>query len=166
NLLRVNDVVAELKTRNDSLERQAKKAEKYKKLKAEVRRVELHAAAHRYLELLASRRVVEARLQKLTGEEREAFEAVQAREAAIAEKRDALEVEQGALATLAAEVHALESQVKLDAQNLTHWRGDETATRTRIEVVEREQVELAAGIEAAKGDEAQHLELADSLSVA
>jgi chromosome segregation protein len=38
NLLRINDVVAELKGRKDSLERQAKKAEKYRHLKAEMLR--------------------------------------------------------------------------------------------------------------------------------
>src|SRR6185436_11745393 len=73
NLLRVNDVVAELKVRHDSLERQAKKAEKYRKLKAEMRRIELHAASHRWLELHALAKVVQARLESLGSEERAAL---------------------------------------------------------------------------------------------
>ncbi len=166
NLLRVNDVVAELKSRNDGLERQAKKAEKYKKLKGEMRRIELHQAAHRHLELLANRRVVEARLQKLNGEEREAFEAVQSRERAISERRDGLELEQLELETLSADVHALSSQVKLDTQNLEHWRADEAGTRARIEGIEAEVVELGQGAEAATAEQAAAQWSSESLSVA
>src|SRR5438477_1605359 len=76
NLLRVNDVVAELKVRHDSLQRQAKKAEKYRALKAEMRKIELHSASHRWLELNAQRKVVALRLQQLGDDERGAIEAV------------------------------------------------------------------------------------------
>lgn len=60
NLLRVTDIVVELEKRLDSLERQARRAEKYKRLKAEMREIELHAASHRWLELHASKKLIEA----------------------------------------------------------------------------------------------------------
>ena len=53
NLLRVTDVTGELERRLESLSRQAKKAEKYKKLKGRMREIELHSASHRYLGLHA-----------------------------------------------------------------------------------------------------------------
>src|SRR6266481_431470 len=48
NLLRISDIVSELEKRLESLARQAKKADKYKKIKAQLREIELHAASHRY----------------------------------------------------------------------------------------------------------------------
>jgi chromosome segregation protein len=53
NLLRVSDLLAEIDKSLVSLERQAKKAERYKSLRAELRDLELYLAAHRYLELTA-----------------------------------------------------------------------------------------------------------------
>jgi chromosome segregation protein len=51
NLLRVNDIVTELGRQIGSLERQAQKAEKFKKLRQELRDLELHLASLRYFEL-------------------------------------------------------------------------------------------------------------------
>ncbi|MBL8955561.1 MAG: chromosome segregation protein SMC [Myxococcaceae bacterium] len=166
NLLRVNDVVAELKVRHDSLDRQAKKAEKYQRLKAEMRRIELHAASHRWLELNALRKVVDARLSKLGDDERAAFEAVQAKEAAIAAARDGLEQAAAGIEALAGEVHALEGQTKLDASNLEHWSRDQAATRARVTALEAELVELAQGREAATVEQASKAAEADALEIA
>src|SRR5690349_13371606 len=83
NLLRVNDIVGELERRLESLNRQARKAEKYKKLKAEMREIELHTASHRFLELHAETKVLQARLENLSTEERESLERVRSLEDAI-----------------------------------------------------------------------------------
>jgi len=166
NLLRVNDVVAELKVRHDSLQRQAKKAEKYKQLKAEMRRIELHAASHRWLELNALRKVVDARLSKLGEDERAAFDAVLAKESAIGAARDGLEQAASSLELLAAEVHALEGQTKLDASNLEHWSRDQAATRARLGTLEAELVELSQAREAAATEQLSKSAEADALEIA
>jgi chromosome segregation protein len=67
NLLRIGDIVAELERNVASLKRQAQKAERYKQYRAEIRDRELHVASHRWLELTATRKVIEDELCEATG---------------------------------------------------------------------------------------------------
>ena len=124
NLLRVADLVTELAKRLDSLGRQARKAERYRTLKARAREIELHQAAHRWLALAAEQKQLAERLQALSGTERAAVEGVRALEDAIARERGALDREAERLRGLAGAAHALESEVQRDAQNLAHWQED------------------------------------------
>ena len=62
NLMRVSDIVIELDKRMGTLRRQAQKAERYRKYKAEMRDIELWKAAHRWLELSAEGELVAGRL--------------------------------------------------------------------------------------------------------
>jgi chromosome segregation protein len=124
NLLRVADLVAELGKRLDSLGRQARKAEKYRTLKARMQQIELHHAAHRWLALAAEQKQLSQRLEALSSTERAAVEGVRALEDAVALERSALDAEAERLQGLAATAHALESEVQRDAQNLAHWRED------------------------------------------
>ncbi|MBS1153733.1 MAG: smc, partial [Myxococcaceae bacterium] len=144
NLLRVNDIVQELERRLDSLERQAKKAEKYKKLKAEMRELELHVQSHRWLELTAQKKVLELQLSTLSNEERESYGRVQGLEAEIEQRRTTLDAEGQAIEHAAVELSALEGQEKLDAQNLGHWRTDAESTRARLAKAQADAQSLAA----------------------
>ena len=148
NLLRVADLVAELGKRLDSLGRQARKAEKYRTLKARAREIELHQAAHRWLALAAEQKQLAERLEALGGTERAAVESVRALEDAIAEERGALDREAERLQGLATTAHALESEVQRDEQNLTHWREDLAAAGTAQETSAAELAELRGQAEA------------------
>src|SRR5262245_30816084 len=64
NLLRIGDIVGELQTALASLKRQAQKAERYKKYRAEIRELELWSGAHRWLERHAAHRVLRAQLME------------------------------------------------------------------------------------------------------
>jgi chromosome segregation protein len=141
NLLRVADLVAELSKRLDSLGRQARKAEKYRTLKARMQEIELHQAAHRWLALSAEQKQLTERLAALSGTERAAVEGVRALEDAIGLERSALDDEAQRLQALAETAHALESEVQRDGQNLVHWREDlsgaeQTEAATRAELTE------------------------------
>ncbi|HVE81199.1 MAG TPA: AAA family ATPase, partial [Myxococcales bacterium] len=144
NLLRVNDVVQELERRLDSLDRQARKAEKYKALRAQIREVELHQASHRFLELIAHGKVLQARLESLSTEEREALERLRALEDAIESRRLALDQDAGQIDLLSQEVHRLESQDRLDEQSLAHWAADAQQTEQRVAEARAEVASLFA----------------------
>lgn len=58
NLLRISDIVTELDKRMGTLRRQAQKAERYRKYKAELRDIELWRASHRFLELRAEYQLI------------------------------------------------------------------------------------------------------------
>ena len=141
NLLRVADLVAELSKRLDTLGRQARKAEKYRTLKARMQHIELHHATHRWLALAAEQKQLAQRLEALSGTERAAVEGVRALEDAIALERSALDAEAQRLQALAETAHALQSEVQRDGQNLVHWAEDLAAAEstehsTRAELAE------------------------------
>lgn len=144
NLLRVNDIVSELDRRLGSLERQAKRAEKYKRLKGEMRDIELHTAALQWMEQTAAKGAVETELEQLVEAERTSAAELEAAERALGARREALEAEALSLEARAAEVYALESQVQLDAQRSQHWKADLDATLERAKAAEVELADVVA----------------------
>jgi len=130
NLLRVADLVSELEKRLDSLGRQAKKAEKYRSLKARIREIELHQASHRLLGLLAEQKHLQDAIAALGETEQAALHRVRALENEVESRRTKLEADGQALQTLADEVHALDTQTRETEQALAFWRAALAAAGT------------------------------------
>lgn len=91
NLLRINDIVQEVKRQISSVERQAKKAEQYKVEFEKMKKLELAVAGREFLLFDRDRRTKEEELQKLKAEEVSCHEEVSGIDARCREKRQELE---------------------------------------------------------------------------
>jgi chromosome segregation protein len=113
NLLRVRDVIAELDDRLGTLRRQAQKAERYKKYRADLRDLELWQAAQRLLELHATRGVLEHRRGDLGQHIDDTKASLSARDAQIGTLRISIgEVEQE-LVALQQRVYDVDNRIRL-----------------------------------------------------
>lgn len=65
NLLRINDISYEVRKQLNSLERQVKKAQRYKKLSDELKNLELRIAKKQYSEQISAARVLQGDIEKL-----------------------------------------------------------------------------------------------------
>jgi chromosome segregation protein len=148
NLLRVADLVSELEKRLDSLGRQAKKAEKYRSLKARIREIELHQASHRLLGLLAEQKHLQDAIAALGETEQAALHRVRALENDVDSRRARLETDGQALQTLADEVHALDTQTRETEQALAFWRADLAAVGSAESAAAAEGEALAGRLSA------------------
>lgn len=90
NLFRLRDIVAEVKRQMNSLQRQAKKAERFKQYRAELREMELNLAVRRALELQAASRELLARVAEQEDREQEMAGRIEFGEAELEARRSDL----------------------------------------------------------------------------
>jgi chromosome segregation protein len=109
NLTRVADIVQELQKQLESLNRQARKAERFKALRAQIRELELSHAAARFLEATATRRAAEERRAQLDAELAQAQARLAELDRLIESDRAALADGERHLGGLTSREHELES---------------------------------------------------------
>ena len=133
NLVRVNDIVGELEKQLVALRRQAKKAERYRSLRDELRQLEVHQAVLTFLRLMGeagvARRSLAATEQALADSQRglaadeSSLEADQLR---LLEEERALQQAQAASASQDAALAALE-------RDLQHWQQQLQAQASQVQ---------------------------------
>ncbi|MCG8424868.1 MAG: chromosome segregation protein SMC [Proteobacteria bacterium] len=138
NLLRVSDIVVELSKRLASLHRQAQKAERYRRYKAEVRDIELWKAAHKYLELVAEQKMLATALTETRESLDDSRAELDGREAAVIAERADLAVEERRLNGLQEAIFELENRIKL--------------SESKVEFQTREAEELDERVASFRGD--------------
>jgi chromosome segregation protein len=143
NLTRVADIAQELGKQLDALNRAARKAERYKALRARIRELELQLAASRYLELTAQRRAAELRHADAKAEEAAIAAQLADIDASVEAERARLAESERRLQDLIAREHELESQSRLSEFAL------ESSGRELEQVGERTQAQ-AGEVEALK----------------
>ncbi len=124
NLLRLNDLIGEIKRQLGSLQRQAKKAEKFKEYRQELRDLDMRSIMHRAATVQADRTEAEQGLVRLNEEMQLAFAAV-----AQAENR----MEEDRLAILEAE-----KRLNTVQEELFRWRSDAAACENGLVFRRRE----------------------------
>jgi chromosome segregation protein len=140
NLTRVADLVQELGKQLESLNRQARRAEKYKALKSQIRELELRAAAARYLELTATRRAAGERHADLKKSETELTARIAEIEAMLEQDRASLGDSEARLGELSAREHEAESALRVSevSADAAARELERIAERTRAEATEVE----------------------------
>ncbi len=154
NLERVTDIVSELGKQLDSLNRQARKAEKYRALKAEIRELELHVGATRWLELTVGRREAEDRHAAARADEAEISARLAQIDLALEADRALLAERELTLQQLSDREHELESQERVSAVS-TEAAGrelDQIAERSRGQASEVEALKVQADALSAERD--------------
>ncbi|HSI04235.1 MAG TPA: AAA family ATPase, partial [Myxococcota bacterium] len=138
NLDRVGDVVSELERQLQSLRRQARRAEKYKELRTELRDLELHQASLEMLRVSALEKHAHGEAGLLARDAEDAQAGIAARESSIeADRLRLLEVERelqrehAASAELDAKLAALE-------RDLSHWQRQRDEAIARVHAARRD----------------------------
>jgi chromosome segregation protein len=138
NLLRISDVIKEVKRQIGSLQRQAGKARRYQALHSDLRVLETHHARKQLDSLERELTACRQEIERLTESEHAAREKIDDSEKALAEERRALDKVDVEIADSRAEVQRLESEI--------------AAHRSRIEFNRQRADERAELIERARGD--------------
>jgi len=138
NLLRIGDVIKEVKRQIGSLQRQAGKARRYQALHADLRVLETHHASRQLASLERDLTASREEIERLIETEKATRAKIDNGENALAEERAALDQIDAEIADSRAEVQRLESEIA------TH--------RNRIEFNRQRAQELAELIERAQRD--------------
>src|SRR5690606_26017354 len=143
NLMRVSDIVAELDKRMGTLRRQAQKAERYRKYKAELKDIELWKAAHRWLELAGEETLVTNRL----GEVKTALDDTRAtwstKDAHVVAERAELAIEERRLVGIQESVYELDTRIRLGESKIGFERREADELDARIATARTEIDEIA-----------------------
>src|SRR5213595_242838 len=141
NLLRIGDVIKEVKRQIGSLQRQAGKARRYQALHSDLRMLETHHACKQLASLERDLAACREEINRLMDSEKTTRAKIDDGENALAEERAALDKIDIGIADSRAEVQRLESEI--------------AAHRSRIEFNRQRAQELAELIERARRDVAE-----------
>lgn len=151
NLLRIGDIVAEIKRQLNSLHRQAKKAERFKTVREELKGIELYFAARRHAELCRTRAELDSELKSLAIEELQANATLEAKSGGVDSMRVNLFVEEQQLAALQeeifkgkAELQGVENRIEFQKKESMGVERQMIRLREELAMLERQIEEAVA----------------------
>ena len=140
NLLRIGDVIKEVKRQIGSLQRQAGKARRYQALHADLRVLETHHACKQLASLARDLAASREEIERLTDTEKTTREKIEKDENALAEERRALDKIDTEIADARAEVQRLDSEI---AAHRNHIEFNRQRAQELAELIERAQRDVA-----------------------
>ncbi len=144
NLVRVNDIMREVKRQIGSLQRQAGKARRYQALSSDLRVMELNFARRQHDQVAAAREELQEKLGALEARWRETTEALEEGERSVAGHRERLEELERQVEDSRLSMQALRDRMVQARSRAAH--NDETCAQLR-ETVARCEGEMAAARE-------------------
>ena len=130
NLMRLSDIIREIKRQIDSLKRQAKKAEKYNSIKEEIREVELTLALGDYRDILRDKSDKEGLLEILRAKDAESSAKIQTSENRIEETKIRLLEKEKELIAIQERLHSVNNSIQKD-ENIIEYGGKELETLSK-----------------------------------
>ncbi|MBU1871120.1 AAA family ATPase [Patescibacteria group bacterium] len=118
NLLRVNDIIAEVKRQIGSLERQANKARRYKEIFEELKQKEINLGVLDKEELTAHRNNITDKLNEIQAEEARLLEAIQEQESKVSTHRADLKSMEDALMAIKSQVLNLNNLILANEERI------------------------------------------------
>ncbi|MCM8795854.1 MAG: AAA family ATPase [Candidatus Omnitrophica bacterium] len=140
NLLRVNDIISEVKRQISSLERQANKAHRYKEIFAELKTKEVNLALLQKNKLLMQKDQIIKQLADLEAEEKKLVQVVQDEETIFSSRAKELKILQDKIINIRNEILNLENLISRNSERISF-------NQKRLEELELEKSNLKKEIE-------------------
>ncbi|APS00119.1 chromosome segregation protein SMC [Pajaroellobacter abortibovis] len=146
NLLRVGDILFEITRSLDTLQRQAKKAERYRAYRDELEDLQLYEASHRYLELAGWIKYIRSEVERYTERAEHSSSEVQKLELELEAHKTKVHAGEKTLESAQKEFFLCETKIREEEATLTHAqeRLKELTDQQQQTVQEREVLQETA----------------------
>lgn len=122
NLLRLNDIMREVKSQLNSVSRQAKRAERYKQLKKDLREIELALAAQAFTEMLGKKSDLQRRYDEASAATDDVRSQLAVLEARIEEFRAEIAENDQGVKQLQEKLYTAKNEISIQEQGIEHAR--------------------------------------------